>query len=216
MTKIGVFDSGVGGLSVARVLRQALPTNEVIFANDATHVPYGSKPLKQIHGYVLPILQEMVAQGCELIVIACNTVTTNLITQLREELAVPLVGMEPMVKVAAKETKSNKIIVCATPATLRSERYKYLKAMYAAGVEVIEPDCSEWSSLIESNRINHDHIKQAIEPGLLLGADRIVLGCTHYHWIENDIAEIAKGRAEVMHPEQPVVAQVKRVLARLP
>ncbi len=215
MTKIGVFDSGVGGLSVARVLRQALPNDEVLFANDATHVPYGNKPMDQIHGYVLPILQEMTSQGCELIVIACNTVTTNLITQLRDEVAVPLVGMEPMVKVAAKDSMSHKIIVCATPATLASERYKYLKAMYAPGVEVIEPDCSDWSSLIESNQIDHDHIRAAIEPGLRQGADRIVLGCTHYHWIEDDIAAIAEDRAVVMHPEQPVVAQVKRVLERL-
>ena len=110
MSKIGVFDSGVGGMSVVKALRAALTDEEIIFANDAKHVPYGTKTPNEIFGYVLPILQEMVRQECEIIVIACNTVTTTLIQRLRNEISVPLVGIEPMIKTAAAKT----IVACAS------------------------------------------------------------------------------------------------------
>ncbi len=213
---IGVFDSGVGGFAFVKAIQRELPQHEVIFANDAAHVPYGTKPIEETYGYVVPILQEMVRQGCELIVIACNTVTTNLIDRLRKVITVPLIGVEPMVKVAAQKTRTNKIIVCATPATLNSKRYAKLKEDFAQNIQVIEPDCGNWSYLIESNRINHEHIAEVIEPGLKRGADVIVLGCTHYHWIDEEIQLVADKRAAVINPEKPVVEQVTRVLAQLP
>lgn len=119
MHTIGVFDSGIGGKSVALALERDLPQVKVIFVNDTAHVPYGSKPMDQVLGYVVPILEDLVEQGCEAIVIACNTVTTNLIQYLRLVIAVPLIGIEPMVKPAAEVTKSGVIAICATPATLK-------------------------------------------------------------------------------------------------
>src|SRR5688572_16204840 len=123
--KIGVFDSGAGGKSVSSAIKLALPDNEVLYANDKQHLPYGTKPPQTILSYVVPILKDLVDQGCEVIVIACNTVSTTLIEQLRSQISVPLIAMEPMVKPAAELTKSKIIAVCATPTTLASKRYKW-------------------------------------------------------------------------------------------
>ena len=214
--KIGVFDSGVGGLSVAKSIQQALPGHDVIHASDKLHIPYGTKTPQQIHSYVLPILRRLVDEGCKVIVIACNTVTTTIIGTLRQELEVPLIGMEPMIKPAAKLTKTGVIAVCATPTTLSSKRYDLLKKTYAKDVKVIEPDCSDWAQLIENNQININQIYERINTACQKGADVIVLGCTHYHWIEETIKKIADGRAIVLQPEQPVIDQLKRVLKITP
>jgi glutamate racemase len=211
--KIGVFDSGVGGLSVVKAIKRSLPDAEVIFRNDAEHVPYGTRDINEIHAFTKPILQSLLAEGCRVIVIACNTVTTNLIEKLRRELPVPLVGMEPMVKPAAAATKTGVIAVCATPRTLTSERYKWLKNQYAEGIKVLEPDCSGWSYMIETNSVDREKVAKTIDKVCHQGADQIVLGCTHYHWIEQIIKDLADGRAKVIQPEIPTVEQLKRVLA---
>lgn len=212
--KIGVFDSGIGGLSVATAIEKALPQAEVIFRDDSKHLPYGSKPPAEILGYVLPILQGLAGDGCQVIVIACNTVSTTLITKLREQIDIPLVAVEPMIKPAAKLSKSKIIAVCATPTTLASKRYAWLKETYAKGVKVIEPDCSDWTQLIESKQINEQIISERIEAAISQGADVVVLSCTHYHWIQDQIEIVAAGRAEVIQPEEAVVRQLKRVLGQ--
>lgn len=214
--KIGVFDSGIGGLSVVNAIRKELPDVTVIFKNDAQHVPYGIRSSDDIHRLTLPILQQLVAQDCQVIVIACNTVTTNLIDKLRTELPVPLVGMEPMVKPAALATKTKVIAVCATPRTLTSHRYQWLKEKYASDITVLEPDCSEWSQMVENNSVDYDKIAKIVNKACTEGADQIVLGCTHYHWIEELIKQLAIGRAEVIQPEGAVLRQLKTVLERLP
>jgi glutamate racemase len=180
--------------------------------NDAEHVPYGSRTAEELLGFVRPIFQRLVDDGCLLIIIACNTVSTLLVTELRKIFDVPLVAMEPMVKPASQQTKSGVIAVCATPATLASERYAYLKKTYAEGVQVIEPDCNQWASMIEHNQVNEEVIAQQIDEVCDAGADVIVLGCTHYHWIEEMILKMAAGRAAVIQPEQAIVARVRAVL----
>ena len=214
MTKIGVFDSGMGGLSVVLAIKQALPELEVVFQNDASHVPYGTKSPDELLGYVVPIFQELVEEGCEVIVVACNTVSTTLIDGLRRRFDVPLIGMEPMVKPAAEMTKTGVIAICATPATLASGRYQKLKAEYADGIKVLEPDCSDWALMIEERDVDVAKVEERINEVLLDGADVIVLGCTHYHWIEEEILEMAAHRASVIQPEPAVIEQLKRVLGR--
>jgi glutamate racemase len=214
--KIGVFDSGVGGQAVVNAIKKQLPELEIIYKEDKAHVPYGSRSIKEIHSFVRPIFQEFINEGCQVIVVACNTVTTNLISRLREEFRVPMVGMEPMVKPAAEKTRSKIIAVCATPRTLTSARYEWLKETYAPGIRVLEPDCSDWALMIESNTLDREKVAKRIEEVINSGADQIILGCTHYHWIEELIKEIAAGRANVIQPEGPVVAQLKRVIAQLP
>ncbi|HVW23183.1 MAG TPA: glutamate racemase [Candidatus Saccharimonadales bacterium] len=214
--KIGVFDSGVGGLSVAQAIEKALPENEIIFRDDRLHVPYGSRQPDEIFGFVVPIFENLIGAGCSVIVVACNTVTTTLIDRLRLHFAdTPLIGVEPMVKSAAERTKSGVVAVYATSTTLASPRYKWLKENYAPDIKVLEPDCNDWSSMIESNKIDHEKISARTSEVLDQGADVIVLGCTHYHWIETEIKELAAGKATVLQPEAALVEQLKQVLQQL-
>ncbi len=212
--KVGVFDSGVGGKSVANAIAKALPGAKVIFRSDPDHFPYATRSPQEILGFVVPIVQGLADEGCQVIVIACNTVSTTLIKELRSKISVPLIAMEPMVKPAAEQTKSKVIAVCATPTTLSSDRYAWLKQEYAREVKVLEPDCSNWSHMIESNTLDREVIHDQIHSVCSAGADVIVLGCTHYHWIEDIITEEAAGRAVVIQPEQPVIQQLKRVLTQ--
>ena len=212
--KIGVFDSGIGGLSVARAIERALPDAEVRFAHDTPeHFPYATKTPDEIIGFVLPILQRLVDEDCDVIVIACNTVSTTLITRLRGAFNVPLVAVEPMVKPAAALTKTGVIAVCATPTTLASERYAWLKITYGMTCTFLEPDCADWSYLIEQNQMNEARILRELEPALAADADVIVLGCTHYHWIEEEIKKIVAGRAVVLQPEPAIIARLHNLLA---
>lgn len=212
---IGVFDSGVGGLSVAKAIEKALPEHEVLLREDKKNLPYGTKTPEVLLGLVKPILESLVRDGCQVIVVACNTVTTTIIEELRIQIRVPLIGMEPMVKPAAEQTKSKIIAVCATPATLKSKRYQWLKDTYAKGIKVLEPDCGDWAGMIESDQLDHQKIRARIQEVCEAGADVIVLGCTHYHWIQEEIKQISNGRAKVLQPEQPVVKQLERVLGQL-
>jgi glutamate racemase len=121
-----------------------------------------------------------------------------------------------MVKPAAAQTKSKVIAVCATPTTLASPRYAELKAEFAGGITVLEPDCADWSALIQADAMNEKRLRESIDPALEAGADIIVLACTHYHWIEDEIKRLTAGRAEVMQPEAAILRQLKRVLGRQP
>jgi glutamate racemase len=211
--KIGVFDSGVGGLSVVKAIEAALPDAEVIFVTDKANFPYATKSPDQIWQGIVPIFQGLVDQNVEAIVIACNTVSTTLSGRLRDMFpTVPMVALDPMVKPAAESTESKVIAVCATPTTLASERYAALKQEFAADIKVIEPDCSDWSYLIENNEMNETKLQEELKPALDAGADVIVLACTHYHWIQQEIESLAKGRAQVLQPEEAIVRQLKRVL----
>lgn len=201
---------------MAQTIQQALPNTQVLYADDHENIPYGSRPPKEVKAFVLPILEALQAEGCQAIVIACNTVTTTLITELRKIIKVPLVGMEPMIKPASAQTKTKKIAVCATPATLASERYRWLKNEFAAGIKVFEPDCSDWSYMIQNKQTDHQKIDSRIREVCRQGADVIVLGCTHYHWIEEDIQKIAdEFSAKVIQPEQAIVSRLKTVLSQL-
>jgi glutamate racemase len=211
--KIGVFDSGIGGLSVAKAIETGLSDAQVVFVHDTPdHFPYATKTPDEIYGYILPIFQDLADQACDVIVVACNTVSTTLITRLRGAFSLPLVAIEPMVKPAAQLTKTGVVAVCATPTTLASPRYAWLKATYGQACTFLEPDCADWSSLIEHDEMNEARIRAAIEPALAADADVIVLGCTHYHWIEDKITQLVDGKAQVLQPETAIVRQVRRVL----
>ncbi len=213
--KIGVFDSGVGALHVIEAIQRELPDTEIVYKDDREHLPYGSRSVGEIHGFVKPIFQAFIDEGCKVIVVACNTVTTNLIAQLREEFDIPMIGMEPAVKPAAESTKTGVIAVCATPRTLSSDRYHWLKNEYAQGIKVLEPDCSDWAMMVENNSVDREKVAKTINEVCATGADQVVLGCTHYHWIEELIKNSTAGRAEVIQPEEPVITQLKQVLEQL-
>lgn len=216
MVKIGVFDSGIGGQSVATALQTAFPNDEVIFVHDSAHVPYGTKTEEEILTLALPKLKDLKMRGCELIVIACNSLSTSVLPELKKSLpAVKLIPVEPMLEEALAITKTGIVTVCATPRTLSSGRYADLMKRYCQNSVVIEPDCSEWAYMIEKNLVDRARIKVVVEDSLEQGSDVIVLGCTHYHWIEKLIKEIVADKAEVIQPENKIVALVKKELARL-
>ena len=215
MYKIGVFDSGIGGKSVANAIEIALPEDEVIFINDSKNVPYGMKTPEELYNLVLPILHDL-AGRVDVVVIACNTISTLFSGKLREAINKPIVALDPMIKPASEQTKTGVIAVCATPATLRSDRYTWLKQEYTSNITVLEPDCSNWSALIEANSMNTRQIEDMVNDACSNKADVIVLGCTHYHWIEHDIKKVAhRHGTKVIQPESAIVKQVKRVLGRL-
>lgn len=210
--KIGVFDSGVGGKSVANAIFKALPNLDILVREDKKNIPYGTKTNKELYGFVLPILHEMEAAGCKVIVIACNTVTTTIIKKLRRNISVTLIGMEPMLKPAILQSQSRVIGVFATPRTLESARYAWLKNTYAQRAIVLEPDCSDWANMIESNTVNVGKIRTTVSNMIESKADTLVLGCTHYHWIESLIREIAGEDVTVLQPEQPIIKRLNEIL----
>lgn len=210
--KICVFDSGIGGQAVANELASGIPESEIVVVNDRKNVPYGSKSKEDIVRLTKDAIQPFLGASCDVIVIACNTATALAIDDLRE--AYPdqkFVGLEPMIKPASEMTKTKVIGVCATPATLNSDRYKKLKDEYCKDIAVIEPDCSNWASLIEKDDISDDEISNVTEEMIDAGADVIVLACTHYHWISERISQIADGRAEVIEPSEAIQRRVVEV-----
>ncbi len=211
--KIGVFDSGIGGKSIANSLQADYPEAEIIYVNDKENVPYGNRPLEEILYLTNDAIQPLIEAKCDVIVIACNTATAAAIEALRFKYPnIPFIGLEPMVKPASKLTKTGVIAICATPFTLSSYRYLKLKEKYASDIKVIEPDCSKWAYLIESNQINTKIIDEAISEVCVKKADVIVLACTHYHWIKEEITELTKGRAIVINPSEAISRRVASIL----
>jgi glutamate racemase len=210
--KIGVFDSGVGGRSFVDAIEKRFPEAEVLFIEDKENLPYGNKSPQELLALTVPLFHQFVVAGCDAVLIACNTVTTTIIHFLREEVAVPLVGVEPMIKPAAEMTRTKIIAVCATPATLNSKRYAELKRLYASGVEVVEPDCSNWAYMIEHNRQNELALTEMMQDLKKRNVDVLVLGCTHYHWIQEELQELTGQECQVIQPIEPVLNQLERVL----
>lgn len=211
--KIGVFDSGVGGESFVTALQERFPHAEVVYKEDREHLPYGDKTPEQLFGFALPIFKQFETEGCAAVLVACNTLSTNAIEPLRQAVHIPLIAVEPMVKPAAKLTTSGVIAVCATPGTLHSKRYAQLKAESASGLIVLEPDCSDWAMMIEHSRHNELPLEELVANVRKQGCDVIVLGCTHYHWIEDQLRAYAGDDIAVIQPIEPVLKQMERVLA---
>lgn len=212
--RVGVFDSGVGGLSVANAIERAIDGLEVIYVEDKKNLPYGTKSVKTLKSLVVPILKDL-QKKVDVIVIACNTVSTVLGEELKQIISVPIITVVPMIKPAALITKTKVIVVCATPTTLKSPRYSQLLNQYAEGIQVIEPDCSTWSSLIEANEFGKHEIGRVVKTVQENSADVIVLGCTHYHWIEDQISSAVGPNVTVIQPEQAIISQIRRLLEQL-
>lgn len=211
--KLGIFDSGIGGEAIAASLKKTFPNTEIITVNDRQNLPYGDKSPAEVVLLTDAAIQPLLQLGCDIIIIACNTATALAIEPLRSKYPQQkFIGIEPMIKPASSLTKSGIIAVCATPATLESERYKTLVRKYGQHLEIIEPDCSQWAYLIENNQLNSTHITDTINDLCARGADVIVLGCTHYHWIKELITELAAGRAQIIEPSDAIGRRVKQLL----
>lgn len=211
--KLGIFDSGIGGEAVASALRETFPNAKIVSVNDRRNVPYGEKTPTEVIRLTETAIQPLIEDDCDIIILACNTATACAIEKLRNRYPEQkFIGIEPMVKTAAQLTRSNIVAVCATRATLASARYKKLTETYGKQLSILEPDCSEWAYLIENNKINREHIAEVVNTVCERGADVIVLGCTHYHWIKDLIIEQASGRALVIEPSEAIGRRVKELL----
>jgi glutamate racemase len=211
--KLGVFDSGIGGEAVALELRRTFPKAEITTVNDHKHVPYGNKTADEIIKLTDDAIRPLLEMGCDIIVIACNTATALAINTLRQKYPnQKFVGIEPMIKTAAQLTKTGIIAVCATPATLGSQKYHQLVQKFGNNLQIIEPDCRNWAQMIENNQINYQEVEHTISDVCSKSADVIVLGCTHYHWIKDYIIKLSNGRALVIDPSESIGRQIKKIL----
>lgn len=213
---IAVFDSGLGGLSVLAAIARVLPRADLAYLADTAHVPYGSKPEGFIRGRVVAIGEHLVNAGCGLLVVACNTATVAAVRALRERFPLlPIVGVEPGVKPAAAASRTKRIAVLATEATAKSERLATLIREHAAGVEVLVEPCPGWATRVEALHVGDRgfaaEIAARVEPLLADGADRLVLGCTHYSFLAPMLAPLAAGRAELVDVADAVARQCLRL-----
>jgi len=203
--KIGVFDSGIGGEAVAEELRGLFPDARILSVNDHIHVPYGGRTKEEIISLTSRAIQPLIDWQCDAIVIACNTATTNAIATLRHDFpAQKFIGLEPMVKPAARITKTKTIAVLATPATLTSERYAELKRQWASALHIIQPDCHDWASLIEAGRETEINVELVVSTLVENNVDVIVLACTHYHWLRARIQSAAGPLVTILEPTNAI------------
>lgn len=217
---IGVFDSGVGGLSVLRAIRLQMPVERVIYLADQAHVPYGSRSLEEVRGFARGITEYLLSQGARVIVVACNTASAAALHYLRRTFPqVPFVGMEPAVKPAVEQTETGKVGVLATPATFQGELYASLLERFAHDVTLLQSTCPGLVGEIEAGRLFGKRarviLRRVLEPMLAQGIDTVVLGCTHYPFVIPLIEEIVGPQVRVIDPAPAVARQVGRVLARV-
>jgi glutamate racemase len=216
MATIGIFDSGVGGLSVLRAIRAQMPAARLIYFADSAHVPYGSRPLEEVRGFSLAIADFLAGQGADVIVVACNTASAAALHSLRARLDVPIVGMEPAVKPAVEQSHTGVVAVLATPATFQGALFASVVERFARGVEVIAQVCPGLVEQIEAGELDSPRteamLRGWIEPLLARGIDALVLGCTHYPFVRPLIERICGSGVRVIDPSAAVARQVGRVL----
>lgn len=192
---IGIFDSGIGGLSVFREIRKVLPEQSYVYYSDNAHCPYGEKTREYIIDRARAITRFLLEKGCEIIVVACNTATAAAIATLREEFPVKFIGMEPAIKPAAQATKTGVVGVLATAGTLKATKYIDTRARWAQNVRIVEHIGQGFVELVEKG-ITTGHeadstVRTSLMPLLDAGADMIVLGCTHYPFLSETISKVA-------------------------
>lgn len=214
---IGIFDSGVGGLSVLREIRSLMPNDDIIYFGDQGHVPYGPRSMKQIQDFSEAITRFLLAQKSKIIVVACNTASAAALKYLRETFPdVQFVGMEPAVKPAAEKTLTGKVGVLATPATFQGALYASVVERFANGVELFQNTCSGLVQQIEMGNLNGAESRRILEealcPMLEKNIDTVVLGCTHYPFVIPLIEQITGDKVRVIDPAPAVARQVKRLL----
>ena len=216
---IGVFDSGVGGLSVVRALRRKLPAEDILYLADSLHVPYGSRPLEQVRQFATEIVHFLLGREAKLIVVACNTASAAALHELRARFSgVRFVGMEPAVKPAAEHTRSKVVGVLATPATFQGKLYASVVERFASGVRVLQATCPGLVEQIEAGELSTPETRrllaESLQDMLAAGVDTIVLGCTHFPFVIPLIEDIAGPGVRVIDPAPAIARQTARVLAQ--
>jgi glutamate racemase len=213
---VGIFDSGVGGLSVLREIRKELPGEELLYVADSGYAPYGDRSQAFIEERSTAILEFLIQQRAKAVVVACNTATGAAIDTLRARFQLPIIGIEPAVKPAASATQSKVVGVMATTQTLSSPRFARLVSQYGAGVAIVPQACPGLAERVEEGELSGERIRGLLEdyirPLLAQGADTIVLGCTHYAFLSGMIQEIAGPEVSVIDPAVAVARELRRRL----
>ncbi len=213
---IGVFDSGVGGLSVLREIRTELPNEALLYVADSAHIPYGDKSSAFIEERAIAISEFLIAQDAKAIVVACNTATSAAIAALRARYSIPIVGMEPAVKPAVNATRSGIVGVLATNGTLAGDKFAELAARFGASAEILIQPCPGLVEQIEAGELSSERsrslVAEYVSPLVKRGADVIVLGCTHYPFLMPLIKEIAGDTVTIVDPSPAVARELRRRL----
>jgi glutamate racemase len=214
---IGIFDSGIGGLTVLRAIRKLMPDEPLLYLADQAHVPYGPRSMEEVRHFSEAITQYLLDQGARLIVVACNAASAAALKYLRSVFPeVPFVGMEPAVKPAAEHTRSGVVGVLATPATFQGELYASVVERFAQGVRLLQDTCPGLVNQIERGALESAETRQILEkalrPMLAQGIDTVVLGCTHYPFVIPLIQQISGPGVRVIDPAPAVARQAQRLL----
>lgn len=213
---IGIFDSGSGGLSVYREIFKVLPREKYIYYSDNAHCPYGEKSREYIIGRARSITDFLKGEGCDVVVVACNTATAAAIADLRARYDIPFIGMEPAVKPAALRTRSGVVGVLATAGTLNAGKYHDTRDRYADGVKVVEHVGQGFVELVESGKLEGEEaesiVRNSVQPLVDAGSDMIVLGCTHYPFLKETIEKIAGAGVEVIDPAPAAARHLLEVM----
>ncbi len=216
---IGMMDSGIGGLSVWKEVRNLLPEESVIYFADGKNCPYGGRSVEEIREFVVEAVERLLARNVKLIVLACNTATAAAIDYLRGHYDIPFVGMEPAVKPAALSSRSKIVGILATRGSLDGGLFHATSARYADKVKILTAVGEGFVELVEKSKENtqeaFERVEQVLRPLLCAGADRIVLGCTHYPFLAERMKEVIGERGvELIDPSRAVAERVKFLLER--
>jgi glutamate racemase len=215
---IGIFDSGLGGLSVWRAVKEALPAESLIYFGDGLNCPYGGRTREEIIALTTAALEWLVGQGVKMAVVACNTATAAAIDTVRARFAdIPIVGMLPAVKPAAAATKTGVMAVLATDSSVHGDVLRRYIDQFARGVEVIPAVGEGFVELVEQGREGSpealEAVREVVEPLIARGADTLVLGCTHYPFLAETIREVIGGReVEIVDPSEAIARRVVQLL----
>ena len=213
---VGVFDSGVGGLSVLREIRRELPHEDLIYAADSRYAPYGDKPAEVIERRAFAIVDFLAKQGAKAVVVACNTATAVSIRGLRARWKMPIVGIEPAIKPAASATRTGVVGVLATSQTIASPNFARLIESVAGTATILSRPCPGLVEQVERGELHGDATRSLVEehlaPLLAAKADTLVLGCTHYPLLIDLIRSVAGSEITIIDPAQAVSKQLRRRL----
>lgn len=213
---IGLFDSGIGGISIYNEIKNTIPSESTIYIADNLNAPYGKKTKDEIIQLSLKNTQKLIDLKCKLIVVACNTATTNAVEVLRKTFDIPIVGIEPSIKPAITETKTNNIGVLATEKTLSSNLFLETSNKFSSGVKIHEQIGYDLVSIIEENGIDEElleeKLKKYIQPMLKKNIDHLVLGCTHYYYLIDILRNIVPSSIKILDPSKAVTKRVQHIL----
>jgi glutamate racemase len=217
LNPIGIFDSGVGGISVLRAIREQIPSESVIYFGDQGHIPYGPRSMEQIQSFSEAVTRFLLEQGVKIMVVACNAASAAALKYLRQKFPdVQIVGMEPAVKPAAEHTHTGRVGVLATPATFQGALYASVVERFATGVKLFQNACPGLVQQIERGNLNGEETRKILEDALLPmlanDIDTVVLGCTHYPFVIPLIQEIVGEKVRVIDPAPAVARQTGRLL----